>query len=323
MSLIAEQCDLVWDNHGCLPLRADDAFMGELERYRKSGYDVASINVSFDIMDFDNGFKVISFFRSWIKCHSDKYRLVSNTKEILENKKLGVLSVVFDLEGLNAIGDQVDLIEMYYDLGVRWALVAYNKNNLAGGGCLDEDCGLTEFGREVVKRMDQIGMVVCCSHTGHRTVKDVLDIAQGPIIFSHSNPSSLWQHPRNISDNLIRDCASTGGVVGINGVGIFLGKNDISTETVARNIAYVADLVGAEHVGLSLDYAFDPEEISDFFKNNRDMFPEDEFGDSLDIVEPERLPQIRMQLEKMGFHQSEISNILGGNWFRVADRVWK
>ena len=131
MNTSTKNTNVVWDNHGCLPLRADDAFMDELQRYRKSGFDVVSINVSFDIMDFDNGFKVISFFRSWIKRHADQYRLVTNTEEILNNKKQGILSIVFDLEGVNAIGDQLDLIEMYYDLGVRWALIAYNKNNLA------------------------------------------------------------------------------------------------------------------------------------------------------------------------------------------------
>jgi hypothetical protein len=123
-------------------------------------------------------------------------------------------------------------------------LLAYNRSNRVGGGCQDEDMGLTPFGRDVVQEMERLDMLVCLSHTGHRTARDVLAMAQRPVIFSHSNPATLRPYPRNIPDELIRACAETGGVVGISGIGAFLGDNDSRSEIYARHIDHVVKLVG-------------------------------------------------------------------------------
>ena len=105
-------------------------------------------------------------------------------------------------------------------------LLAYNLNNLAGGGCQDDDDGMTAFGHDVVREMERVGMVVCCSHTGYRTARDVLKMATKPVVFSHSNAHDIVAHPRNLPDDLVRECAQTGGVVGVNGIGLFLGPAD-------------------------------------------------------------------------------------------------
>ena len=124
-------------------------------------------------------------------------------------------------------------------------LLVYNRRNLAGSGCHDpEDEGLTDLGRAILAEMDRVGMVKCCSHTGYRTAREILDSTDRPVIFSHSNPRALRDHPRNIPDDLIRACAATGGVVGINGVGLFLGTGPPTAEVIVRNIDYVAQLVG-------------------------------------------------------------------------------
>ena len=106
-------------------------------------------------------------------------------------------------------------------------------------------------------------MVKCCSHTGYRTAREILDSTDRPVIFSHSNPRALRDHPRNIPDDLIRACAATGGVVGINGVGLFLGTGPPTAEVIVRNIDYVAQLVGAAHAGLGLDYMFKSSELDE------------------------------------------------------------
>ena len=138
----------------------------------------------------------------------------------------------FDIEGANAIGDQLSLLGLYRDLGVRWMLLAYNRNNRAGGGCQDEDPGLTAFGRRMLHEMARVGIVACCSHTGYRTAREAIDESPTPVIFSHSNARALVDHPRNIPDDLIKACAARGGVVGVNGIGIFLGDNDASLARV-------------------------------------------------------------------------------------------
>jgi membrane dipeptidase len=122
----------------------------------------------------------------------------------------------------------------------------------------------------------------------------------------------------------MRRCAATGGVVNINGFGIFLGNNDNSTETLLRHIEYVAALIGPEHVGLGLDYVFDQAEMVEYVRARPDIFPPDKgYGAEVAMVEPERLPVIAEELLKRGYREEEVRGILGGNNFRVAVEVWK
>ena len=190
------------------------------------------------------------------------YRQIDTVDDIAAARAAGQLAVGFDIEGANAIDDQLSLLGLYRDLGVRWMLLAYNRNNRAGGGCQDDDPGLTDFGRQMLHEMARVGIVACCSHTGYRTAREAIDESPTPVIFSHSNARALADHPRNIPDDLIRACAARGGVVGVNGIGIFLGNNDSSVGNVARHVLHMLDLVGPEHVGLGLDYIFDSSELA-------------------------------------------------------------
>lgn len=315
---------LVWDNHGCLPIRLDDEFLPELGRYRRAGVDVVSINVGFGDMPWERHIEMLAYFRRWLRAHADDYVLVQTAGDIQAAKESGKLAVIFDIEGAGAIQDQLGLIALYYDLGVRWMLIAYNKNNRVGGGCQDEDSGLTAFGRDVIAEMARVGMVVCCSHTGERTALDVMATAEAPVILSHSNPRALRDHPRNVTDRVLRACAETGGVVGINGIGIFLGENDAGTDAIVRHIDYAVQLIGPDHVGLGLDYAFDQAELDAFVRDHPDQFPP-ELGYSAGIrmVPPEQTPEITDALLRLGYDEGAIRAILGGNFLRIAEAVWR
>ena len=262
--------------------------------------------------------------RHWIRSRPEEYILLSTADDIERAHASGRLAVGFDIEGANAVADQPSLVSLYYDLGVRWMLLAYNNSNRVGGGCQDEDTGLTAFGREVVAEMERVGMQVCCSHTGHRTVRDVFDVATRPVIFSHSNPSAVHAHPRNIPDDLIRACAATGGVVGINGIGSFLGQNDNSSETFARHVDHVAQLVGPQHVALGLDYVFDTQELDDYLAKMSHTFPAElGYEKGVRMVAPEQLPGIVEILQNWGYGDSDLQAVLGGNLMRLARAVWK
>jgi membrane dipeptidase len=318
---------LVWDNHTCMPLYPDDErFLPDLERFRRSGVNVVGINIGFGEQSVEQHIRVLAHFRSWITRRSDEYLLVEHVDDILVAKEQGRLAIFFDIEGANAIADQLSLIGLYYDLGVRWMLMAYNLNNSVGGGCLDSDTGLTPYGREVIVEMNRVGMVPCCSHCGKRTALDVIALSKTPVIFSHSNPRAVWNHPRNIDDDLIRACANKGGVVCINGVGQFLGPNDTRSETVVRHIDYVARLVGPDHVGLGLDYVFDREELKAYIAGNPAMFGEDSTAvaaTGCDFVAPEQIPQIVEGLRSLGYADGDVRKILGLNLLRIANAAWK
>lgn len=315
---------LVWDNHGCLPLRPhDDSFLPQLARYRAAGVDVVSINVGFGHQSVEEHIRMLAHFRHWLAMNADLYALATSVSAIREARSQGKLAVAFDIEGMDAIGGQLSLIRLYYELGVRWMLIAYNRNNRAGGGCQDEDQGLTEFGRAAIDEMAKVGMVLCCSHTGARTARAAIDHSPNPVIFSHSNPRGVWNHERNIDDDTMRACAARGGVIGINGIGIFLGDNDNRIETIVRHIDYAVTLIGEDHVGLGLDYVFDMEEIDEYCRSMPDVFPAHIYGQGVRLVAPEQIVEVVEMLMRLGYAQSAIQKILGLNFLRVAEQVWR
>lgn len=315
----------VWDHHACLPLRPNDpAFLPQLARHKAAGFDAITVNIGFGEQGPEEHLRMIAALRHWLMARPEEYLLLLEADDVERARSTGRLAVGFDIEGANAVGDQLSLIQLYYDLGVRWMLMAYNTSNRAGGGCQDEDGGLTNFGRAMVAEMERVGMLLCLSHTGHRTVREVLAMATQPLIFSHSNCAALHPHPRNIPDELIRACAATGGVVGINGVGIFLGKNDISSETYARHVDHVVQLVGPAHVSIALDYVFDMRELVEHLEKMKGTFPPGlgyEMGAR--FVPPEQLEEIVVTLQGWGYSDADLTALLGGNLLRLAKQVWK
>ncbi|MDA0952930.1 MAG: membrane dipeptidase, partial [Proteobacteria bacterium] len=244
---------VVWDDHaGFGPDPSVD--LSKLQIWKDAGVDYLSIDVGYDVMDWRMTVKSLAAFRRWIRA-TDGYRLVTSVAEVRQAKKDGDLAVTFDLEGMNCLDGSLDMVELYHALGVRQMLFAYNKNNLAGGGCHNGNEGLSDFGRAVIGEMNRLGMIVDLSHCSHRTTMEAMALSSAPCIFSHSNSRELWDHERNIYDDQVKACAATGGVVGIVGIGIFLGNNDIRTATLADHIDHYVNLVGPSHVGIGLDYA--------------------------------------------------------------------
>jgi membrane dipeptidase len=169
--------------------------------------------------------------------------------------------------------------------------------------------------------MNRVGMVVDASHMGYRATMETFETSTAPVIFSHSNPGGLRAHARNISDEQIKACAQTGGVVGINGIGDFLGGT--SSELIVQNIEYVMNLAGPEHVGIGLDYVVDKQELIEYVEGHPDIFPPDKMKDLLSFVQPEQFPEFTELLVQKGYSERIIRGILGANFLRVAEQVWK
>ncbi|MDT7570141.1 MAG: rane dipeptidase [Actinomycetota bacterium] len=317
---------LVWDQHGCLPLVSDAPFH-QLRQYADAGVDFVSLNVGFDAIPWTQSLKVLAAFRRWILNHPDDYLLVDTAADVLNARGTARLAVSFDLEGSDALDGDAALVSAYYRLGVRTMLLAYNNRNRAAGGCHDhDDTGLTSFGREVVGEMNRVGMLVDASHCSRRATLDLFETSTAPVVFSHSNARAVHDHERNIDDEQIRGCAATGGVIGINGVGIFLGDNDTRTATVVRHVEHVAGLVGPQHVGLGLDYVFDQDELARFLADNPETFPAGKgYAEHHrhSFVEPSQIREVAVQLLASGWPEHEVRGVLGENFLRVASQVWK
>jgi membrane dipeptidase len=314
---------VVWEQHACLPLKAQ-ASIEPVRRYRRAGANLVTLNVGFGQVGVGDAVTVLASFRQQVLAAPESYLLVDRAEDVVVAAEDGRLAVSFDLEGVDALGGELAMIEAFHHLGVRTMLIAYNQPNAAGGGCHgDPGDGLTDYGRAVVREMNRVGMMVDASHCSVQTTYDLFDVSSAPVIFSHSNPRALFDHPRNISDEQIRACAATGGVIGINGIGAFLGNNDTRTETIVRAIMYVSDLVGVDHVGLGLDFVFDKSDLAEEFAS-AETFPEG-FGygtDNFDFVEPERLPAITEALLAEGLDERSVRAVLGENFLRVARLAW-
>jgi len=315
---------LVWDAHSCLPL-VPDADVSLLARHRAAGIDYVSINIGMDMTPLETVIRTTAHFRDWIRRHPEDYVLAGSAAEIRAAKAAGRLAVSFDLEGALPLMGDLAMVGLYHDLGVRQIHFAYNRNNPAAGGCHDRDIPLPGFGRDLVAEANRVGMLLDCSHTGHRSSLDIMAASTRPVVFSHANPRALVDHPRNIADEQIRACAATGGVVGINGISLFLG--DAQSETVARHIDHVAQLAGADHAGIGLDFLFAPDVDDSPPGRDRDYWwpPEAGYGSAhsaIALVQPEQLPEVAEILLRRGYSEADVLGILGGNFLRAAEAAW-
>ena len=313
----------VWDN--TLPFSGGN--MAEkrskgLPRLKTSGFDVVSLTLGGDRTKMPDAIKKIAEERAYFLAHSDDYVLVEAAEDIERAKREDKLGIIFHFQGSNPVNYDINMVATYYQLGIRHMLMAYNLRNAVGDGCKERtNEGLSRFGVQLVEEMNRVGMVVDCTHTGHKTTMEVMDVSKAPVVFSHSNPNALKDHPRNIADDQIKACAKTGGVMGVNGVGIFLGDNDNSTENQIRHVDYLVQMVGPDHVGFGNDLMFDPSNSSPSAWNP--PAPGDVPWPDIKYVQPEQMPAFTEGLLKQGYKDADIANILGGNWVRIAKQVWK
>ena len=199
-------------------------------------------------------------------------------------------------------------------------------------------------------------MIVDATHTGHRTTMDMFEVSKDPVIFSHSNPAALWDIPRNIKDDQIKACANSGGVVCINGVDIFFGMNANLISMMVKYMAYVAELVGPEYVGIGTDYIADIRGEHGEFEQRIGMLPDPStpnqpvnqmarfnpmdvhlpaylkasggktmgpHWDDCYYLGPQDFPALTEQLLEYGFSETEVCGVLGENIKRVAKQVWR
>ncbi|MBM3583345.1 MAG: membrane dipeptidase [Alphaproteobacteria bacterium] len=318
---------LVWDAHSCLPLKPG-IDVDVLERHRAAGIDYVSINVGMDFNPWPDCLRVLAAFRAHLQRHPNRYVLVDTTADVARAQREGKLAVAFDLEGSDMLDGDLDMLRLYHDLGVRQIHFAYNRDNAVGGGCHGADVGLTAFGRRLVREVNEVGLIMDCSHTGHRSSLEIIAASAKPVVFSHTCVAALKAHPRNVRDDQIDACAANGGVVGITGIGVFLGANQTETAIVLDHVAYVADRVGPRHVGIGLDFEF-LAGVDDFPKTAKrgDWWPAAHYGGAglgpVKFVQPEQMAEIAEGLLARGWPEADVAGVLGGNFLRVAEATWR
>ncbi|CAA0124295.1 Uncharacterised protein [Mycolicibacterium vanbaalenii] len=312
----------LWDQHTCLPLQVG-ADVDVLTRYEHRGGTFVSVNAGYSPHSFADAIALLNHYRTAVEAHPD-LELAQSVDDVDRITSTGRIAVVFDLEDSAPLDDDLDSLATLASLGVRTLLPTYNHANRAGSGCLDNnDTGLTVWGKAIIAEMNAVGIVADGSHCSTNTGLDMCRTSASPVVYSHSCMKTVWDHPRNITDDQARACADTGGVVGITGVGIFLGPNTPTLEAMTRHLDYAINLIGIDHVGISSDFSFDHADFNDEILRNPHLFDDSytSWG-PIQWMPPETLLTLGEHLSSEGWAEADIHAVLGGNFYRVAQQTW-
>ena len=255
---------------------------------------------------FEKAVSIITQLQRQIEKNQTIVAQARTVSDLKKNKAEGKKTIFVGIENGYAIGKDIGNIKRFADLGVKYITLSHNKNNdiCDSNAEKPEHNGLSEFGKEVVKEMNRCGIMVDISHTSEKTSLDALEISRYPVIASHSCVKALCDHPRNLSDKLIKAIAKKGGVIQICLYHGFLKKNgQASLKDAVDHIDYVVRLVGVDYVGIGSDF--------------------DGGGGIKGLQNANEFPQITMELIRRGYSDEDIAKIWGKNLMRVMEAVEK
>ena len=253
-------------------------------------------------------FQFIDVFHEEIDAYAELAMQATNTEDILLAKQSGKIALVLSMEGAEGLEGDLGVLRTSYRLGLRVLGLTWNRRNEAadGVGELRTGGGLTNFGVDLVRECNNLGIVLDMAHLTPQCVEDVLDVSESPVVVTHANCHALWEHPRNLTDHQLENIAKVGGVVGVTAVPPFLGDNPEHSEIdiLLDHLDHMISIMGEDGVGLGMDF----DGIGDIRVSN--------------IEDVSKLPNITKGLVERGYDNRAIQNILGGNFMRVFSTVW-
>lgn len=292
-----------------------------LRRFKAAGFTFASLTLQDLPATFTGTVEAIAEWRRVCAEHADWMVMVDDVSEIEPARAGGRLALGINLQDSSPIGTAFDRVDTLRRLGVWHMLLAYQLRNLAADGCAEPaDGGLSLVGHQLIRRMNEVGMVVDCAHTGYRSSMDAMSVSARPVIFSHCGVFALCQHIRNVRDDQLKACAGTGGVIGLVGIGAFIGDPRARTETLFRHIDYVVNLVGPDHAAIGTDFVLDMEMIWRWMADAKESSWRDPYGTQLyegGCFQPEQLTELVATMLAAGYGVEAVQAILSGNARRV------
>ena len=274
----------------------------------------------------------LSFMAAWggfVGRNADLFSLIGVAGDLDRAKAQKKIGVIMGLQNADEFREVKD-VKTFYQLGLRCAQLTYNTQNLLGSGSTERiDGGITDYGVDIVKAMNEVGMLVDVSHSGDRTTLDAIELSPKPIAITHSNCRALNNHPRLKTDEAIRKLAAKGGVMGITGVRMFVKDKEPTTiEDIVDHIDHVVKLVGIEHVGIGSDsdlLGYD-KMPADQLKQLRAAYKASyAFRDRIDtdgFDHPQKVYDLTAALLKRGYSDANVEAVLGGNFRRLLAGTW-
>jgi len=298
------------------------------EDWRAGGLSAVHVTVAYH----ERARETLSRLGAWnrrLREHADLLRPVRRGADLDAARREGRTGVVLGAQNCSPIEDELDLVEVMNDAGLKVMQLTYNTLSLCGAGCYEtDDPGLSRFGRLVVAEMNRVGMVIDMSHSAERTTLETIEASTRPIATTHANPRFFHDVPRNKSEAVLRALAESGGMLGFSLYPPHLPDGSAcSLEAFARMVARTADLMGAERLGIGSDLCRGwGGETLDWMRNGRwRPLPEAEREALHAQPWPDQPPwfqasadmaNLAAALLEAGFSEDEAAGILGGNWHR-------
>ncbi len=301
---------------------------------------VTAINAT--IATWDNFLETLNHVTRWMRRFRDNPDVLSQVmtaEDIRRAKRDGKVGVILGFQNASPIENDLDRLALFHALGVRIIQVTYHEANLLGSGCYERyDYGLTHFGVDAVKEMNRLGILMDLSHVGVRTTMETIELSEQPVAVTHANAKSYHDMPRNKELDAIKLLAEKGGVIGATCITSMLRTGfDSTIEDYIDAIDHLVEQVGIDHVGIGTDYTQDQSEAwwKYISAQQGTSFPLKAIADAppidyatvnyypADLDTPDKLPNLVRPLLNRGYTPDDVSKLLGGNWLRLFQQVWR
>ncbi|MEL0088668.1 MAG: membrane dipeptidase, partial [Halieaceae bacterium] len=303
------------------------------EQMREGGLNAVHVTIAYH----ENTRETLTRLGEWnsrFEAMPDLIRPVMKPEDIHKAKAEGRIGIIFGAQNCSPIEDEIRLVELMRQLGLMIMQLTYNNQSLLACGCYeDEDSGLTRFGKQVVREMNRVGMVIDMSHSAERSTLEAVDHSEQPVIISHANPSHFHDALRNKSNRVIDAIAANEGLLGFSLYPFHLKNGPQCTlDDFCDMVVWTAERMGVDRVGFGSDLCQNqPQSVLEWMRNGRWSKTMDYGeGSSGNAGWPEALtwfkdnrdfPGIIAALKKRGFSDEEMAKIVGGNWVDLLTRV--
>ena len=299
---------------------------------REGGVDAVHVTISYHEV-FREMVANIEQWNRYFEIFSDLIMPGRWAEDVQRARDSGRTAIFFGFQNPSPIEDDIGLVEICHTLGARFMQLSYNNQSLLATGCYEtEDPGITRMGRQVIKEMNRVGLVVDMSHSAERSTLEAIEISERPIAITHANPH-FW-HPalRNKSDEILKALAQTGGMIGFSLYPHHLkDKSECTLESFCAMVASTAELMGVEHIGIGSDLCQDqPDSVVEWMRVGR-WTKEIDYGEGSAsnagfpaqppwFRDNRDFPNLITGLREVGFSEEDVARLMGGNWLNFFQR---
>ena len=294
---------------------------------REANLDAVHVTVVYH-EDYDEFIQRTKEWKNLFNENSDLIFLGRNFKDIEKANLEKKTAIFFGFQNCSPIEDDIALIEKVHEHGCKFMQLTYNNQSLLATGCYEKnDSGVTNFGREAIKEMNRVGIVIDMSHSAEKSTFDAIEISEKPIAITHANPSFWYKAIRNKSNDLLKTLASSGGMLGLSLYPHHLKDGSNCTlENFCEMTAKTAEIMGVKNIGIGSDLCINhPDSVVEWMRNgtwtktknygegskNKPGFPKQPNW----FLDARGFKNLETGLKKIGFNEEETNGILGNNWY--------